>query len=91
MSLEKYSNALHSSFVPQCECVSDFGRVGISLGASHLCAVSERGDTCGGDSGGGLVRAVGSKNLSKMEVTSSGEYFMYFSGFLLKDILRYFE
>ena len=61
MSLEKYSNALHSSFVPQCECVSDFGRVGISLGASHLCAVSERGDTCGGDSGGGLVRAVGDR------------------------------
>ena len=39
----------------------------------------------------GLVSAVGSKNLSRMEVTSSGEYLMYFSGFLLKDILRYFE
>ena len=45
--------------MPQCECVSDFDRVGISLGSSHLCAVSEIGDTCSGDSGGGLVRAVG--------------------------------
>ena len=39
--------------------MTDFGRVGITLGDSHLCAVSEEGDTCGGDSGGGLVRAVG--------------------------------
>ena len=55
------SNAIHSSFVPQSECVSDYGSVGISLADSQLCAVSEVGDTCGGDSGGGLVRAVGDR------------------------------
>ena len=49
-------------------------------------AISARQSVLGNQ---GLVSAVGSKNLSKMEVTSSGEYLMYFSGFLLKDILRY--
>ena len=52
---------LHSSFVPQSECVSDFSQVGIVLGDLHMCAVSQTGDTCAGDSGGGLVRAVGDR------------------------------
>ena len=53
--------SIHSSFVPQSECVSDYGSVGIALADSQLCAVSKEGDTCGGDSGGGLVRVVGDR------------------------------
>ena len=37
----KHVHALYSSFVPQTECVSDYGSVGISLADSQLCAVSE--------------------------------------------------
>ena len=37
----KHVNTLHSSFVPQSECVSDYGSVGISLADSQLCVVSE--------------------------------------------------
>ena len=61
IEIRKYSNALHSSFVPQSECVSDFRQVDVVLGDLHMCAVSETGDTCAGDSGGGLVRAVGDR------------------------------
>ena len=48
--------------LPQSECSRDFGRLGIELGSSSLCAVSEVGDTCGGDSGSGLVRPVGDRS-----------------------------
>ena len=50
---------LCSSFLPQSECVRDFGQLGIEVGTTSVCAVSRAGDTCAGDSGSGLVRARG--------------------------------
>ena len=43
-------------FIAQSRCSDTFGRVGITLSSSHLCALSEVGDTCSGDSGGSLIR-----------------------------------
>ena len=45
-----------SRFIAQSRCRDTFGRVGITLSSSHLCALSEVGDTCSGDSGGSLIR-----------------------------------
>ena len=47
----------YSRTYPQDDCTSFYGRddIGIRLSDSNLCASSDVGDTCAGDSGGGLV------------------------------------
>ena len=41
---------------PQRDCQRLFQPFSIPITESQLCAVSDSGDSCGGDSGGGLVR-----------------------------------
>ena len=48
--------------MPQSDCAGDFGLLGLELSSTSLCAVSRAGDTCGGDSGSGLVRPVGDRS-----------------------------
>ena len=46
-----------SSLMGQDKCRDVFreARLDLKIEESNLCAVSETGDSCGGDSGGGLV------------------------------------
>ena len=39
----------------KCRDVFREARLDLKIEESNLCAVSETGDSCGGDSGGGLV------------------------------------
>ena len=56
--MEYSKNCSNSRLMRQSKCRDVFqeAKLPLKLTESNLCAVSELGDSCGGDSGGGLVR-----------------------------------
>ena len=45
---------LDVNFISDSKCRQSYSQLGIELAESNMCAVSEVGDTCTGDSGGGI-------------------------------------